>query len=435
MTHPLNVARHLFHSINIGKIAFAGIPGSGNHFDMPRHILLWISVALNLIFLLAWSLGGRILPAPISPSPSVPDIDLIARSNRIQTKVVMRRQNFTWEEVESDNYLTYVKNLREIGCPESTIRDIIVADVDELYAHRRMTEVVSADHQWWRSEPDIEAVQKAQEKLKSLETERANLLTRLLGPNWDTSSNPLPPATRTGITLTGPILGEMSPQAKQAVYDIAVNTQQKIDAYQEAQKQAGKEIDPAELTRLRAESRSELAKVLTPPQMEEFLLRYSQTAFQMRADLRGVELTPDEFRNLFHARDPIEQQPDMHYNGDDPVELKHKQDLEAQRDAAMQQTLGKERYAAYKLYHDPVFKQSQVTAEQYGAPPALVMPIYQINQLSEAERQRIRGDTTLTDDEKIDALAATQAEQEKSLQKILAPDILQRYKATNSPPQ
>ena len=39
--------------------------------------------------------------------------------------------------------------------------------------------------------------------------------------------------------------------------------------------------------------------------MEEFLLRYSQTANQMRDDLRGLSLTADEFRTLFRSRDPI----------------------------------------------------------------------------------------------------------------------------------
>jgi hypothetical protein len=88
------------------------------------------------------------------------------------------------------------------------------------------------------------------------------------------------------------------------------------------------------------------------------------------------------------------------------------------------------------LNQDPVYRESQITAAQYGAPPALVMPIYQINQLTEAERQRIRNDNSLSDDEKLDALAEAQAEQEKSLQKILSPEVLQQYsQPTNAAPQ
>lgn len=398
---------------------------------MRWRMFLFISIALNLALLAAWFVAPP--QSPASPKiTSVPDIDLVDHSNSVQTNVVVRRQNFTWEEVESNDYATYIKNLREIGCPETTIRDIIVADVDALYAHRRTTEVVSADHQWWKSDPDIEAVQKAGEKLKNLDGERRTLLTRLLGSGWETPSNPLPPSVRTGISLSGPVLGELTPQAKQNVYDIASRTQQKIEAYQEAQQEAGKEVDPAELARLRTESRGELVKVLTPAQMEEFLLRYSQTATKMRSDLRGLNLTPDEFKTLFRQTDSIEQQREMPSTNGDAAQLKRQQELKAREEAALQQTLGKERFAAYKLSRDPVFQQAQATVEERNAPPALLMPIYQINQLTEAERQRIRNDSALTDEQKVDALASTQAEQEKSLQKLLSSEIVQRYRPTNS---
>jgi len=400
---------------------------------MRWRFLFIVLATLNLIFAAIWFFTRGTLVTTVAV-PEVPDIDSQFNRARTKTNVVVRRQYFSWQEVESNDYVTYIKNLREIGCPTSTIRDIIVADVNALYAHRRATEVVSADHQWWRSVPDLDAVQQASEKLKSLEDERRQLLTRLLGPGWENPINPTPPAVRTGISLTGPVLGELPSQTKERVYEIAALTQQKIDAYQEAQKLEGKEADPQELAKLRQESRIELAKVLTPPQMEEFLLRYSSTAFQLRDELQGLDLTPEQFRALFRARDPSDQQMDIYYAGDDPALLRRKKELEAGRDAAMQETMGKERYAEYKLYQDPLYRQSQATAEQVGAPPALVKPIYEINQLTQKELQRIRFDTTLTDDEKLDALAAAQAERAKSLQKILTPEVLQKFQPrTNSP--
>jgi hypothetical protein len=36
---------------------------------------------------------------------------------------------FHWRQLESTNYLTYVANLRRIGCPAQTIRDLISAEV------------------------------------------------------------------------------------------------------------------------------------------------------------------------------------------------------------------------------------------------------------------------------------------------------------------
>jgi hypothetical protein len=62
------------------------------------------------------------------------------------------------------------------------------------------------------------------------------------------------------------------------------------------------------------------------------------------------------------------------------------------------------------------------------------LPIYQINQLTEEERRRISNDSTLTAEEKIDALAATQAEQQKSLEKILGPEFLKQYLLEQSAP-
>jgi hypothetical protein len=44
---------------------------------------------------------------------------------------------FRWSQIEAADYPSYIANLRAIGCPEQTIRDIITADVDSLYAARR----------------------------------------------------------------------------------------------------------------------------------------------------------------------------------------------------------------------------------------------------------------------------------------------------------
>src|SRR5438128_12417542 len=45
-------------------------------------------------------------------------------------------KSFDWRMVESEDYKKYIANLRSIGCPEETIRDIIVADVAKLFDSR-----------------------------------------------------------------------------------------------------------------------------------------------------------------------------------------------------------------------------------------------------------------------------------------------------------
>jgi len=375
-----------------------------------------------VLLLGAWLLTRHNSAKPLEDTPPLPGpVDTLYRTN-----VVIRRQNFTWQEVESADYVTYIKNLRAIGCPEKTIRDIIVADVNQLYAHRRVTEVVAPEQQWWRSDPDPELIDKAAAKVKELEAERKTLLTKLLGSGWDTESNALPPS-RTGVSLTGPILGDLAPATKEFVYDAAVRAQQRIDAYQDAQRQADKPIEPQEIAKIRKDLRDELGKVLNHQQMEEYLLRYSPTANQLRDELHGMDLQPDEFRALFKQRDQISADPDLYYTGDDATRLQHRAQLEAQRDEIMRRALGEERFAVFELNQDPVFRSSKATAESLGVPAEAIIPIYQINRLTQSELERIRSDDTMTNEEKVEALAAAQVEQQKSLEKILGPDAFQRW--------
>jgi hypothetical protein len=45
--------------------------------------------------------------------------------------------SFRWSQIESTDYPKYIANLRAIGCPEQTIREIIATDLSDLYAPRR----------------------------------------------------------------------------------------------------------------------------------------------------------------------------------------------------------------------------------------------------------------------------------------------------------
>ncbi|HWC61133.1 MAG TPA: hypothetical protein VHC44_15675 [Verrucomicrobiae bacterium] len=75
------------------------------------------------------------------PPPSVP-ATAAALSEPIavvsSNVVVPQRGPFHWSQLEAADYPTYVANLRGVGCPEQTIRDIVTADVDEaFYASKR----------------------------------------------------------------------------------------------------------------------------------------------------------------------------------------------------------------------------------------------------------------------------------------------------------
>src|SRR5690349_610511 len=104
---------------------------------MRARVWLLASIGLSLALALGWFVGTRENPSSAHPVAAKPPKAFNPFEREVKTNYVVRRINFTWHEVESDDYVSYIKNLRAIGCPQQTIRDIIVADVNQLYAHRR----------------------------------------------------------------------------------------------------------------------------------------------------------------------------------------------------------------------------------------------------------------------------------------------------------
>jgi hypothetical protein len=106
-----------------------------------------------------------------------------------------------WNQIESSDYPTYVANLRSIGCPEQTIRDIITADVHATFAPRRaqLEAAQLADSRSGKAGggPSQSA---AAAGLAGLQTEEAKVVETLLGP---TSTTGEAVGGQSALALTG----------------------------------------------------------------------------------------------------------------------------------------------------------------------------------------------------------------------------------------
>jgi LysM repeat protein len=184
-------------------------------------------------------------------------------------------------------------------------------------------------------------------------------------------------------------------------------------AYLDAQRRAGKEPDPVTLAKLRQQTRDDLAHLLSPPELEEYLLRYSQNANDLRTEvgqLRFFNPTPDEFRAVFRASDPLDQRIQLLADAKDPSSLAARKALEDQRENAIKIALGPKRYEEYQMLHDPVYRDAMATAQEAGTPET-ARTLYAINLAALAEQNRIRGDTNLTSDQKSVELKRLELEQ------------------------
>jgi LysM repeat protein len=381
---------------------------------MRWRVVSLISLGVNLFLAAVWLLLPR---HPLAGSLSASAGADGAGSGSTRTNIVLRRQFFSWSEVESPDYPTYIANLRDIGCPEQTIRDVIIADVNALFARRRATELVTPEQQWWRTAPDTNVVLAASAKARSLEDERRALLGRLLGPNWEGGDLAnLPRPSRQGVALDGPVLGMMTADAKQSVENINVQSEERLQAYLDSRRLQGKEADPVELAKLRQQTRDELARVLSPAQLEEFLLRYSQYANNLRGEfgeLRFFNPTPDEFRAVFRATDAIDQQIQLLADSTDPSAVQTRQSLEAQRNNTIKTVLGQKRFEDFQMLHDPLYRDAVAAADDAGTPDA-ARTIYQVNLAALATQDAIQADTNMTDSQKAIELKQLELDQLKA---------------------
>ena len=338
---------------------------------------------------------------------------------------VFTQKRVGWEQMETDGrdnterYKSYLDSLRAVGCPEDKVRYIILADINELFGKKRLKEAVVHDPQWWRTEPEISIANALQQKGRSLEEERRALIEKYLGPEVAESEKG-EALLWSNVQLTGPVLGNLPSETHNAVQEICGRSIERHQGAFWARFNDGQSLNQVEMARLREQTRVDLRKILNADAMEEFLLRYSYNAHQLRSELRGFEPTPDEFRKIFRGIDALEHQLQIEYGGPEALSQQQRERFNAQRDTAIKEALDPKRYQDYLLVKDPLYRQAQMTAMQYGAPPKAIMPIYQMTKANETRRQKILGDAALTPQQKNDALNAVNQEQMHSVQQIVA---------------
>jgi len=392
--------------------------------------LFFVALGINLVL---GTLCLHWVPAP----PHARNSAGHERELLVKTNVVVRKQFFSWSQIESTDYSRYIANLRDIGCPEPTIRDIIIADVNSLFARRMGSEVTTPEQQWWRSEPDTRVLRAAVEKLRGLESERRRLLTQLLGASWEAGDlNNLPRPSRRGVKLDGPVLSQLSAELKDLLQAADTRAGDRSAAYLAARQAAGLAPDPAELGRLRKQAREDLAHILTPPQLEDYMLRNSTEADNLRTELGELKFfnaTPEEFRAMFHAADAYNSKILTLTPPTDAAGISERQSLEQQRETTLKTALGAERYELLQLLQDPVYRDAFAAAQRAGN-PAAARTLYEISQTVAEQEAALRSKTNWTPEQLAIALQRAKLEQLKANAQALGQDLPEDPSATAPTP-
>ncbi len=170
-----------------------------------KTLILAGSLAVNAVFGMVWVSHQNEAPKP-PPVPEAPKQVVKTKVERVlievpgETQVTTNWSKLDWRGIESDDYVKYITNLRAAGCPEETIRDLIIADVNKMYA-AKWKSLHAGEHEWkyWENESkkDKKEERKSDER-RELEKERDELVRSLLGVDlkselakysWDADRN------------------------------------------------------------------------------------------------------------------------------------------------------------------------------------------------------------------------------------------------------
>ena len=397
----------------------------------PRMIVLTLALLnVGLLGAVAYLVSTRPVPVPLaqpnSETPQEPPRRIADRRAVATPLASAPGQSFNWREVESSDFRKYIANLRAIGCPEETIRDIIITDVNKLYAAKLAAVAGRAkDFKFWQSgNAKTKLAGDARKQLRDLQNEKRELIKDLLGVDLDQE---LRKSGNYDVVTDEMMFGSVPESKRSQVREI-------VERYAEMEKELRPEGqrgfmpgDQAELKKIRDQRQAELAKVLTQDELENYELRNSSTADFLRNRLGSLNVSEDEFRKLFRLQKDFEQSAGGCSPGDFAA-MQQREQARRQMEDQIQGVLGDARFDEYKLNQDLAYRGLAQVVRQNNLPQETVSKVFDMKRAVEDQVRQLTSDQTIDRDERSAMLKNISAETEKAMIESLGEKAFQEYK-------
>jgi len=336
-------------------------------------------------------------------------------------------KTFGWAQLDSTEYAAYLDRLRAVGCPEERVRLVVTADADEWLLQQRIAQAIANDFPWWKAEPTTGAGEAFHDQFEQFRKRRNELISKLIGgtaeePSTATKEVPIV------VNLAGPVLGALPREKFDAVQEICARSLDRHQGYYNNRQNEGIFLNQGDLARLREQTRTDLSVVLSPEELEEFLIRYSHNANRLRTELAALEPTPEEFRTLFRAVDAIEHRLQLEFGAVDSLSARQREEFERQRGDAIRSVLPPERYQRYLVGRYPLFRQAQLAVRRAGLSDAVVLPFYEALNQHESRRREVLNNSALNADQRQVALQEIEKSKEDAIRKALGDEGYRQYR-------
>lgn len=386
-----------------------------------------------MVLALLAGLGYLLIREPlVPPRPRVENIYVTNTFTRVGFKKVNTTNylyfpsGFSWASLETTNYPAYIENLRAIGCPEQTIRDIVVADVAKLYAQKRAQVWAAAEGvPYWKAGDTLNA--QMRQALRGIDDEQRALVRQLLGIDLDShlerfSSDP--PARPVDLLF-------LAADKQARVRDILERHRRGQQEFRDRAGSLWTDLDNQQLRALRDQEDAELRSVLTPQEFDEYELRQSDLSQDLREQLAGLNVSEEEFRRIFQARRAFSQversaeTETVAADADQAAALRTQ--AEERMNTELRDALGADRWQRYQRSQEPSYQTLSKLTERLNLGGNVAENAYDYLRAAQDRMEVLLNDGSVEADIRETALRALSDEASVGLRTILGPEAFNLF--------
>lgn len=370
-------------------------------------VILAVTLTANVALLGVIAVGSSDEASSTGPAPAT----VIPAGRKIPVSEAATGSEM-WLELQSADLAVQRDRLRAAGFPAELIRAILAAQIRETFAARvKAIENAQGEMPFWKNpvrDPKMQAA------LRDLYREQEKALKALLGRD---ARDDDPSYTAYLRRQFGDLPDDKVDLLRQISDDY---NQRRSDIYGNSPGAMLPE-DRKKLAELDKAMHADFAGILSPQELEEYDLRSSNTAQQLRYNLAAFDATEQEYRAIYKLQSEFDDKYAWRYGPGAPEEVKMRADAAKQLTADLKTALGDARYDDYQRATDYGYRQTSQLVARLELPPENATALWNTQKEFEKRRGEIYSPST-PPAERTQQIAALQQEANAKITTLLGGD-------------
>ena len=340
----------------------------------------------------------------------------------------------TWLDIQSADLKQLVHRLREAGCPDETVKDIVVAEVNRIFAARtrelwperyEQTEFWKVENNRYNSERQKKN-REGWRKERELQKEKSALLVELLGVDPEKQQRIEDGYDEFYFNWQERQVSFLPESKREAALKTLDDFQDKQQEMYAANAGIHDAQSRAEQRQLEAEKIDALAAILSPSELRDYELRQSQTAQQLSSDLRNTTVSREEYEAIFDIK---KKYGDSIYNWSylDKEEQKQAGENQKAMKAELATALGPDKFKEYERGTDYYYRQLQSLAKKNDLPAETAGKVFDYKSTAEGTVKQLRENKDMSNEQRQAALQQIRTETETTLKQTLGEKAYKSY--------